>query len=95
MFPTIDGDAPSKQAMLTTFLSVASRLGLPEQSRDGTERISGHTLRATGAQGLARRGLDLWSIQLLGRWGSEAVRGYIREAQFDHAARAASAPAPK
>ena len=52
-------------------------------------------MRATGAQGLARRGLDPWSIQLLGRWGSDAVRGYIREAQFESAARSAAAPSPK
>ena len=31
----------------------------------------------TGAQGLTRAGLDLWQVQLLGRWGSDAVRGYV------------------
>ena len=54
-------------------------------SPDGTERVSGHSLRVTGAQGLARLGLDAWSIQLLGRWGSAVVFGYIREAALGSA----------
>ena len=45
----------------------------------GTLRVTGHSLRPTGAQGLARLGLDVWAIQLIGRWGSAAVLGYVRE----------------
>ena len=33
--------------------------------------------------GLARLGLDLWAVQLMGRWGSDAVRLYVRGAHVD------------
>ena len=49
-------------------------------------RGSGHSLRVTGAQGLARLGVELWVIQLLGRWGTDTVRTYVRESQLDKAA---------
>ena len=51
-----------------------------DMAPDGSERISGHSLRVTGAQGLAGRGWNLWTVQLLGRWGSDSVKGYFREA---------------
>ena len=38
-------------------------------------------------QGLSIAGLDVWAIQLLGRWGSQAVLGYIREAPLASAPR--------
>ena len=41
--------------------------------------ISGHTFRITGARTLASWGLDPITIQLLGRWGSSAVLGYLAE----------------
>jgi len=55
-------------------------LGTPLVSEDGTSRVSGHTLRPTGAQGLTRMGLDIWAVQLLGRWGSSVVQRYVRDA---------------
>ena len=42
-------------------------------------------MRVTGAQGLAAAGRDLWAIQLLGRWGSMAIRTYVREAHLEQA----------
>ena len=42
-------------------------------------------MRVTGAQGLARMGLDLWAIQLIGRWGSETVTEYIRAIPLERA----------
>ena len=47
------------------------------------QKVAGHSLRVTEAQGLAKLGLDTWAIQLLGRWGSGRVRGYIREVQLE------------
>ena len=35
---------------------------------------------------MARMGLDLWAIQLIGRWGSDKVKLYVRAAQADSAA---------
>ena len=87
LFPSEGGGTVSKAAMTATILRAAAFLGVPPVAPDGSERVGGHSLRPTGAQGLARLGVDLWSIQLLGRWGSTAVQGYVREASLDAAAR--------
>ena len=70
----------SKSAMVATIQRAASFQGIPLRAPDGSEHVSGHTLRVTGAQGLAQRGWHLWAIQLMGRWGSEVVRQYLRDA---------------
>jgi len=91
LFPREDGTAVSKESMAETIRVAATAQGI-EAPLDGSERVSGHSLRVTGAQGLAQLGVDMWAIQLLGRWGSEAVRGYVRDTLLARAAgRAASA----
>ena len=86
MFPRIDGGVVQKEDMVSTIEHAAAALGTPLQSADGGERISGHTLRVTGAQGLARAGVECWAIQLLGRWGSDAVLGYVRAIPLERSA---------
>jgi len=86
LFPNSDGKACTKEAMTETIIHAATLLGIELAAPDGTERASGHSLRATGAQGLAAAGIDAWAIELLGRWGSDAVRGYIRDARLASAA---------
>ena len=71
--------------MTEILIAAAQMLKVPLESSSGLERISGHSLRTTGAQGLARLGLDLWAIQLIGRWGSERVKLYVRQAQVEAA----------
>jgi hypothetical protein len=83
LFPDSTGKAVSKEAMTETIRHAALLLGVPLASPDLTEQVTGHSLRATGAQGFASAGLDEWSIQLLGRWGSKAIRGYTREAALE------------
>ena len=85
LFPNERGKHCDKRGVVEAIIQAGKTLGVVETA-DGAEKISGHSLRATGAQGLARRGLDLWAIQLLGRWGSDAVKGYVRGAQLEHAA---------
>ena len=46
---------------------------------EGNWIVTGHTFRITGARTLASWGLDPITIQLLGRWGSSAVLGYLAE----------------
>ena len=58
--------------------SVAQSLALPVFNEVGFHRFSGHTCRATGAIHLASSGIDVWRIQLHGRWGSSAVLRYVR-----------------
>merc|ERR1712086_1037609 len=86
LFPAVDGSVVTKDCMVATIVDAARRLRVPLESPDQSARISGHSLRVTGAQGLARAGLDVWAIQLLGRWGSDAVLGYIREVPLELAA---------
>ena len=51
LFPDAYGNAVSKQAMVETILFAARWLGV-QDLRDGAQRVSGHSLRCTGAQGL-------------------------------------------
>ena len=86
LFPDADGSAVTKEAMTATIVAAATRLDISTASVDGAERVSGHSLRRTGAQGFARLGIDAWAIQLLGRWGSQAVLEYIQEVPLERSA---------
>ena len=86
LFPSADGAPVTKEAMVQTIVEAARRLRVPLNAPDLSARVSGHSLRVTGAQGLAKAGVDAWAIQLLGRWGSAAVLGYIREVPLELAA---------
>jgi hypothetical protein len=79
-----------KDKMVLTILEAAKSLGVAVASPDGSVRVSGHSLRVTGAQGLTHRGLDVWTVQLLGRWGSTAVQGYVRDLHLVDASRRAA-----
>ena len=48
--------------------------------------ITGHSLRVTGARYLTRLGLDVLSVQLLGRWGSNVIAQYIGEVPIEELA---------
>jgi hypothetical protein len=80
LFPTKEGGAPSKQGFADTFQWCASSLGLPTQGPTGARLFTGHSARVSGAQHLAKLNVELWRIQLFGRWGSEAFLRYVREA---------------
>ena len=68
-----------KPAMVATIVLAARKLGVVDK-RDGSERVAGHSLRTTGAQGLIALGWRADAVQLQGRWESEAVKLYTREA---------------
>ena len=84
LFPAITGEVTSKEAMVATIVKAGEMLGVARESPDGSERLSGHSLRVTGAQGLAVLGWHLWAIQLQGRWGSDTTNKYLREAPLVH-----------
>ena len=86
LFPDAAGRTVSKYRMTATIVKAATLLGVPLEGPTGGCRISGHTLRVTGAQGLTRIGLDIWAVQLLGRWGSSAVFEYVRDSAVSPAA---------
>ena len=85
LFPTEAGKVVTKHAMATTIMHAAINLQVPLSAPDGSERVSGHSLRVSGAQGLARLGWDLWAIQLHGRWQSDIVKHYVRDAHLSPA----------
>ena len=82
-FPTSEGETVEKEAMVNTIVAAAGLLGAPLSTADGSTRVSGHSLRVTGAQGLARLGVDTWAVQLLGRWGSATVLEHIKEVPLE------------
>ena len=82
LFPDARGKAISKALFTKTLLEGARLSEQPLTNLDGSLRVSGHSLRASGAQLLARLGFDLLNIQLLGRWGSTALLSYVRDASI-------------
>ena len=79
LFPSASGTVVAKNSMQDNIIEAARLLGVPQAAPDGSERVSGHSLRVTGAQGLVLRGWELWTVQLHGRWGSDVIKRYIRE----------------
>ena len=61
-------------AMADTFRCAAVLLDMPARVPDGSAGITGHSLRATGAQGLARLGLGYGRSSSSAAGGSEAVK---------------------
>ena len=80
LFPTLAGTAPSKAAMVGTIQATAARLGLPLTGPTGVELFTGHVWRVSGAQFLARMGIDVWRIQILARWAGRTVAQYVADA---------------
>ena len=81
-------DTPcTKEQMVATISEAATQLGLPSLSTQGLSQCLEHTLRITGAQGLARSGMDTWMTQLVGRWGSSSVLGYILDSPVEETLR--------
>ena len=78
LFPTSEGDMPTKQGWVRTFTEVAKSLGLETHWDNGAPRHTGHSARASGACHLAKAGVDLWRIQVFGRWSSAAFLRYVR-----------------
>ena len=90
LFPNAEGRVCTKEAMVATIRAAAGTLDTQAQSTDGSRAVTGHSLRVSGAQGLTRKGVDLWVVQLLGRWGSSAVQRYVAEVPLEIAALQAS-----
>ena len=80
VFPSVSGSPPSKQGFADTYQWAGKQLGVPVVGPTGLRLFTGHSGRATGAQYLAGLGVELWRIQLFGRWGSDAFVLYVRDA---------------
>ena len=81
MFGTAEFKTVSKKAMVASFkITVGQALGADSAV---ICTIKGHTLRVAGSQQLAKRNMNLYLIQLMGRWGSDSIKRYVAEAPLD------------
>ncbi|CAK9013877.1 unnamed protein product [Durusdinium trenchii] len=77
-----------KQAAHLPLVQVAELLGdsalapgkLPTVHDNGARAYTGHSARVTGARFMAMHNIELWRIQLFGRWGSDVFLHYIQDA---------------
>ena len=86
VFSDARGLPPAKAGWADTFQQLASMLNLPICWPNGARAYTGHSARATGAQFMASRGIELWRVQIFGRWGSDAILRYVREAPLEQLA---------
>ena len=80
LFPTIHGTTVSKESVVATFEAAAAKCGIPLMDAYGHRLFGGHSLRVSGAQWMATRGLLFISIQLMARWSSDVISRYVGEA---------------
>ena len=80
IFPAEDGLASTKKSWADTFEALAHRLHLPIVHENGARAYTGHSARVTGARFMAIHNIELWRIQLFGRWGSDVVLHYVQDA---------------
>ena len=84
LFPTHEGKHLSKEATVRAVREVMGWLGEALTKKDGKgtdfQRFGEHVMRVAGAQFFARRGIELFMIQLYARWGSSAILRYVNDA---------------
>lgn len=80
LFVSRSGTYCTKDGVVAVIRWAAGKAGQEVTNLDGEHLLSGHTFRITGARFLSSIGLDAITIQLLGRWGSDAVLTYLAEA---------------
>jgi len=83
IFPTGGGEPATKIGWADTFQAIAAVLGIPLHHPNGARIFTGHSARVTGARHLASTNVELWRIQLFGRWGSSVFLHYIRTQRPD------------
>ena len=82
LFPDDDGGVCTKVGVTETIREAARLMGQKLVDPGGLFLHTGHALRVTGAQALARAALSELTIALQARWGSSAIRTYIRKASL-------------
>ena len=74
LFPSVEGKTVEKEAMVGTIVEATRRLGGQLTNADGTARVSGHSLRVTGAQGLTKL---VWTRGPCSCWAGGARRRFL------------------
>ena len=81
--PEPDGSHPAKQTIIDIFRRAieytGTQLQRPGPDGRGIHRFSEHVCRVSGAQFLTRLGYNIDAVQLIGRWGSDAIKRYIQD----------------
>ena len=96
LFPDMGGNVISKRALARLAEAVAlfiHQVQMSEWPIDAVQLWAEHAFRVSGAQMFARAGLDLYLIQLLGRWGGRAIERYVQDAPLSNTHWAATAVA--
>ena len=87
LFPTKEMRTMTKEASIESMRVVVAAAGIPlTRTIAGgrkTQRFNGHGPRVSGAIFLARRGIQVITIQGLGRWGTDSVLRYVQLAPLD------------
>lgn len=79
-FPCQKGKRMVKCAFQATVETTASLLGLQTVGPRGENLYTGHVCRRTGAETFTAAGIEVSVIQIFGRWGSDTVLRYCKEA---------------
>ncbi len=87
LFPSESGAPMQEEQVIRCFQTAIATTGTP-LTRPGPggnplPRFQQHVCRVSGAQFLTRLGYTLEAIQLIGRWGSDAVKRYVQESALD------------
>ena len=72
--------------------STGAELTRPDPQGQLLHRVNEHVCRVSGSQFLTRLGYPLETVQLIGRWGSDAVRRYVQEAPLSCASGSSARP---
>ena len=83
LFFTKGGQQTTKAGWAALFEAIAKQLKLEIIGPTGLRKFTGHSARASGAVHMARTQIELWRIQLFGRWGSEIFKQYVRDAPLE------------
>ena len=87
LFPTASGGVLSKaqvvHALREGIATTSTPLVAVDTSGVQRQRFGEHVARVAGAQALARAGVDISLIELIGRWGSSAARRYVQQAALE------------
>ena len=78
LVPTPSGNKPKKQGWIKTLTEIAKAAGLKMHWENGALKHTGRSARPSGACHLAAAGVDLWRINIFGRWSSAACLKYVR-----------------
>jgi hypothetical protein len=83
LFPSQSLQFLTKDESVQLIRGAVTEIFGPSIELERIERLGGHSLRVSGAQAMARSGIDVVVIQLMGRWGSSTVLRYIQEAPLE------------